>query len=248
MEQEFYVILFRAGSSGRFIGNLIWGSLFPNKYSLTVSEYNSSHNQSPWGTTVKINQNPRTAWFYGDRKFYDKIEFTSTPAMICVHSQLNFDDFFTKLPFSKIVFISLNNVDLREVYINCILKNGFENFNIDGVYKTDKVYVHNRYKKIYGINPIGNFDNDFIKNTAESYADIMLEHSYRRDNYFLNPSIPNEYSKNILVLNYSDIVFDKNKILNNISTFINKHIPDNVSNFYDTYLDGRKQLLEKYML
>ena len=248
MGQEFYVILFRAGSSGRFIGNLIWGSLFPNKYSLTVSEYNSGHNQTMWATTYKTSEFPIPPWFWHSKSFFRNIELVSDPAMITIHSQINLDDFFIKFPFSKVIFITVKETDLPEVYANCMLKNGFEQFTSKNASTAEIVYIHNKYREKYNTKPVlTNFDDDFMRETMKSYVDLLLKNS-EKDRYFINESIPQKYSSNVLKLPYSEITNDKNTTLTNISNFIGKPIPNNVSNFYDTYLNGRQQLLERYML
>ena len=75
----------------------------------------------------------------------------------------------------------------------------------------------------------------------------MLKNSHK-DRYFMDITIPQDYSSSILTLSYSEIMNNKNSTLTNISTFINKPTPNSVSNFYDMYLNGRKELLEKYIL
>ena len=248
MGQEFYVILFRAGSSGRFIGNLIWGSLFPNRYSLTVSEYNSSHNQTMWADTYRTLIQPTPVWFWQSKDFFNRIELLSNPAMIATHSQINLNDLFDKFPFSKVIFINIKETDLPEIYANCMLKNGFERFNNPGANLAELSVIHNKYKEKYNTKPVlNNFDDDFIRETIKSYVDLLLKNS-EKDRYFINESIPQKYSSNVLRLPYSEITNDKNTTLTNISNFIGKPIPNNVSNFYDTYLNGRQQLLERYML
>lgn len=246
MDKEFYAILFRAGSSGRFIGSLIWGSIYPNKYSFTTSNYNSTHNQTPWGTTYKF-KTEKTMSIWRNKNLFDNIELLSNPAMITAHAPVNFDDFFTKFPFGKIVLITMMESDLFEVYSNSLLKNGFENFNSTRMDYPDKIYIVNKYKEKFGVNPVDeNFSVDFKRELLTSYFNSILRAC--SDNYFVNVKIPEQYKSKILLLPYSEIVTDKDLTLKNISNFINRKIPTTVNTFYDEYLNGRNQLVETYMI
>ena len=129
-----------------------------------------------------------------------------------------------------------------------MLKNGFEQFTSKNASTAEIVYIHNKYREKYNTKPVlTNFDDDFMRETMKSYVDLLLKNS-EKDRYFINEHIPQKYSNSVLTLPYSEITNDKNTTLTNISNFIGKPIPNNVSNFYDTYLNGRQQLLEKYML
>jgi hypothetical protein len=245
MEKKFYAILFRAGSSGRFIGNLIWGSIYPNKYSFTTTDYNSTHTQTPWGSTFKF-KTDMSIRIWRDRNLFDKVEILSDPAMITAHLAVGFDYFFTKFPFGKIIMITLNENDLFEVSCNSLLKNGFENFQSERMDYPDKIYIVNKYKEKFGVNPVDNtFSEEFKKDILIPYFDSM--NGTRIDKSFMNVEVPEQYTSNVLLLPYSEIVNNKELTLGNISRFINRNIPNNVVKFYDKYIDGRNQLVEKYM-
>jgi hypothetical protein len=245
MEKEFYAILFRAGSSGRFIANLVWGSIYPNKYSFTTSDYNSTHVQTPWSTTFEF-KTERSIHIWRDKKLFDRIELLTYPAMITAHLEVKFDDFFTKFPFGKIIMITLNEDDFFEVNSNSLLKNGFENFTSQRMDYPDKIYIVNKYKEKFGVNPVGkNFSDEFKKEILMPYFDSV--NRYRVDKSFSNVEVPEQYQSKVLLLPYSEIVNDKKLTLDNISNFINRNIPSNVIQFYDEYIDGRNQLVEKYM-
>lgn len=245
MGQEFYAILFRAGSSGRFVGNLVWGSIYPNRYSFTTSDYNSTHTQTPWGTSFKFNTE-RLMYLWREKNIFDKIQLLSNKALITAHSTVNFDEFFTKFPFGKLILVTLTEDDLFEVYSNSLLKNGFENFKSSRMDYPDKIYILNKYKEKFGVNPIDdNFSDEFKKELLIPYFNSTFK--VGADNYFMNVVIPDEYKSKILLLPYNQLVNDKNLTLRNISAFINRNIPSNIIRFYDEYLNGRNQLVEKYM-
>ena len=244
MGQEFYAVLFRAGSSGRLIGNIIWGSLFPNKYSFTTSQYNSTHTQAPWGDTFKFNTEIYTH-IWRDINFFNKIEILSNPALLTSHTRPNFDNFFTKFPFGKLVVITLNQPDIFEVCCNSMLKNGFENFEFAN--NSEKIYIINQYKQKFGMPPTSNnFSEEFKKDILIPYYNTVIKENMEK--HFMNLTVPEQYASQILLLPYSMIVNDKESTLNNISNFINKNIPNNVVKFYETYLLGRNELVNKYMI
>lgn len=246
MEQEFYVILFRAGSSGRFIGNLVWGSIYPNKYSFTISNYNSTHNQTPWASTYKFTVE-HSMHLWRDKNLFEKIKLLSNPAMITAHSNFNFESFFSKFPYGKLIIITLTEDDKFEVNSNSLLKNGFENFKSPRMDYPDKIFIINRYKQKFKTEPTdGNFPDEFKKELLVPYFNSYSWTS--SDRYFINLSVPDEYQSKILLLPYSQILNDKQKTLENISSFIKRNIPKNISDFYDRYIEGRKQLVEKYMI
>ena len=74
MEQEFYTISFKSGSSGRLIANLIWGSIYPNKYSFSISAFNSTHEQTPWVSTVNSKTHKINANTWKNKDFKIKIQ------------------------------------------------------------------------------------------------------------------------------------------------------------------------------
>ena len=200
-----------------------------------------------WANTYRTLIQPTPVWFWQSKNFFDRIELLSNPAMIATHSQINLNDLFDKFPYSKVIFITIKETDLPEIYANCMLKNGFERFDSPGANLAELSFIYNKYKEKYNIVPTNNFSDDFIRDTTESYVNLMLKNSHK-DRYFMDITIPQDYSSSILTLSYSEIMNNKNSTLTNISTFINKPTPNSVSNFYDMYLNGRKELLEKYIL
>lgn len=249
MDKEFYAVVFRAGSSGRFIANIIWGSMFPNKYSFKVSTYNSAHEQSVWAGTTRIKAFSRIPlWFWSDKNFFNRVVLTSNPAMITCHSMGDFNNFFERFPFGKIVIITLQESDLPEVYANSILKNGVASFK---QHRNDPQtsYILNMYKKKYGNYPtVDDLDDDFLRELIPMYFKSVSGLAYAGDSYFMNVNIDSAFSSKVLSLPYSDIVNNKVLTLSKISDFIKKDIPKNVIDFYDEYLEGRQQLLSKYIL
>lgn len=247
MGQEFYAVLFRAGSSGRFVGNLVWGSIYPNRYSFTTSDYNSTHTQTPWGTTFEfIVDKSMSTW--GDKNFFKKIKLLSDCAMVTAHANVNFETFFDLFPIGKIILITLKETELKEVYINTILKNGFENLEKRDLRFPEISYIFNKYKEKFGMSPTDQvIDEDTKREICKLYSELLYNNKRNTEDYWLNPKIPENHASKVLLLPYSEIVNDKDTTLKNISNFIEKDIPKNISDFYDRYIEGRNQLVEKYM-
>ena len=68
--------------------------------------------------------------------------------------------------------------------------------------------------------------------------------NYNIENYYSEQYIPpKEYSDRFCFVNFYDIIFNKSKVLNQLSEITNRPITDFVSNQYDIYLEKQHELI-----
>lgn len=248
MDQESYIISFRAGSSGRLVGTIIWGSISENSYEYRLTTFNSTHIQTPWATSVNLEETKKQSInsIWRSNNIYSTMELVENPALITVHSEPNFKIIFSRFPKAKIVIISLTEKDILEVATNSLLKNGLENIqNNANTNNLEISFLKDQYKKHFG----KEFNGEHIP--IELRRQFFLDYSNRitreiRASYFINPIVPKEHLGNTLILSYHDIMHDMQYTLNEISKFINRDIKPELIDLYQKYLEGREKVIREY--
>jgi hypothetical protein len=60
-------------------------------------------------------------------------------------------------------------------------------------------------------------------------------------------SVPDNYSSNIVCLNFKDILVNKQLVLSTLSNITGKEISEHVHRNYDRYVDIQNQIYQKYV-
>ena len=238
-----YVVSFYAGTSGRLISNIIWSLICDTEYEYTLTEFNSTHNFSPFATSVDLS-NVSSDKLYSSPNIYDYFRFTQTPGLLCCHSYPEFGTLHKRYPDTKTIVISYTQNDVPEIVTNMMLKNGFESIN--KVENISTRFIKDSYKLLYGIDyadePFSVFEQKQIIKMYEKHLGSHINKSP-----FINPIVPTEFIPNVLILNYSDMCNDKDLVLSQASNFIGVPMKNNIVRLYDSYLEGRQRILNQYL-
>lgn len=115
-----YVVAFTQGSSGRFISNVLWRMINNLNEEVLFTEVNSAHVESPWEKSWEYSTN------YGDPNIpdvYVGLKFHNDIGLLATHTFPNYEEFKTNLLNIKLIIISINEPDLREIAYNVATKN-----------------------------------------------------------------------------------------------------------------------------
>lgn len=252
MDEEVYIISFQAGSSGRFLGNIVWGTLKDVVYTYHLSKFNSAHKQSPWGTSYSIDNLPSyidrlQRWRYPN--LYNYVTILEDPALIVVHMPPDFEKVYSRFPNAKIIVISYTIDDIPEIISNNLLKNGIEYFvdnTSDIPINPDVIFLKKRYKEKFKQDFAGQeIPIDVKKEFFLEYSNILGPKI--KSTFYTNPIVPDKYKDRVLILPFHEMMHDKNKVLDKISKITGRTIKDTMVSFYDDYLMGRADLIKNHM-
>ena len=248
MEKESYIVSFRAGSSGRFVANLLWGLIKPSNHNYNLSEYNSTHAFSPYAISFEVST-PTEFRPFNNPDIYKHLNFKNYPGVATVHVYPDFDTINAKFPDTKIVIISFERKDIPEISGNSLLKNGFEKLkSLDYKPGTDHCtsFIYNQYLLEFNQPYTGQeIPLDFKKELFKRY-----QHGFSIDTImsgFLSPTIPDIDIERTLIINYHDLCHLPDCTLEKLSQFTNSSINEQVIELYQQYLLGRESSIKKHM-
>lgn len=246
MMADQYIVSFKSGSSGRFIANLIWSLITDSKYEYILSDFNSTHNFSPYATSFDLSDVPPGDRLYSNPETYKYFNFTRNPGVITLHAYPDFQVIGERFPDAKIVIVSYSNADLPEITGNSLLKNGLENILRGGPSCNDSMFFSTVYE--------GAFNQPYTGQPipVDKMAEIFNKYQHRvsREFYnskFVNPEIPPDFTDKTLVINYSDLCRDQSGTVNKLCSFTRSTPKDSMVQLYDSYLQGRARLVGAYM-
>lgn len=245
--KDTYIVAFKAGSSGRLIANIIWGLLDNTNYECVLTDFNSTHNFTPYATSFDLSLMPDSMRMFSDPKIYSYFTFTSNPGIITVHPYPDFNAIRERFPNTKIIIISYNDNDIDEISGNSLLKNGFENLLSNNIrHNNETKFISLIYKKMFHEEYIGqSLDESSMREIFSRYYKIVFFEFY--NSQFINPIVPVDFVNKTLVLEYREICTDMQGVLNKISKFTNADIQNGVVQLYEDYLIGRHQLIDTHM-
>ena len=245
---EAYIVAFKAGSSGRFVANLLWGFVQSNNYEYNLSEFNSTHDFSPYALSFYISGLTDSRPF-NNSEIYKHLNFNSYPGVATLHAYPDFDIIKSRLPNTKIVIVSFTKRDIPEIAGNSLLKNGFEKLKLTN-YKSIEdhctSFIQNQYfsefKESYNGQEIPlEFKKELFKQYQTWFnVDVIMSE-------FFSPVVPDEFVDQTLIIDYHELCHDHESVLQKLSDFTNKKINDRVVNLYQKYLLGRETLITKHM-
>ena len=250
--EESYIIAFRAGSSGRFIANVLYGLLqgsVPDSMKLIPTAFNSAHDSNSFTRTFDMTVDLATR--PGSRDdVYECFTSVKNPGVIPLHTPPKFDIIRKKFPKTKIIIISFTDNELVEILSNSFVKNGIENLSRNSFKPNngEALMLCLTFLKMFGKEY-----NELTSNIAEmeqvfNQVKISMIKNDLFLKYYKNPIVPEDYVDKTLILSYYDICHNKNKIIEQLLNFSNrKFIDQKILDFYDSYLTGRENLIKTHM-
>ena len=241
-----YIVAFKAGSSGRLVANLIWGLITESVHEYHLTDFNSTHNFTPYATSFDISEVPVNNRIYSSPETYKYFKFTNNPGIITLHAYPDFDVIRQRFPTTKIVIVSYSNENLSEITGNSLIKNGIEALLRGSTPCNDTMFFSSTYKSIFG----EDFNGQEIplnerRSIFNKYQDRVSHEFY--NSKFVNPVIPDDFLDKTLILSYDDLCNDKCETLNKLYKLTNSSPKSNITELYEGYLQGRNRLIESCM-
>ena len=235
---ETFLINWLGGTCGAFISMLTYNILFPNcKIKISPSKYGNAHTNQQiitllyrFNNETFINDNYTHPYEIVDPKF------PNSPLVLFDHAIPKLNIFFNKFPVGKIIVIRFDKRMVPLLHGNLFFKNTLELELTDNGH-WNRLKKQNDYLSEYDL------PHDIPPETIE-YMLKEFSKNYNIENYYSEQYIPPiEYSDRFCFVNFYDIIFNKSKVLNQLSEITNRPITDFVSNQYDIYLEKQHELI-----
>lgn len=254
MIKESYIVAFRAGSSGRFISNILYGMLTGSEgLNFKLSQYNSTHLDNKHGGTFKIIDHslttPSFSSNFSNENFYQNFIINEDPGIVHTHVPPKYSIIKNRYPDTKIIIISFTENEEVEIIYNSFLKNGLEDLENNNFKPTnpDSRLFCKLYFKLFD-----EYYNGQRLSIGQKQQILTEVENYMKEDptlsYYRNPVIAEDYIDKTLVIYYDDIVHNSDKIIGQLQKFSGKTEVDiTIKQYYNAYLDGRKKLIEQNM-
>jgi hypothetical protein len=201
-----------------------------------------------------VNTNlPDPTW---DKNCYELIDFDSGETdtnpnnirLFYSHVYPDFKTIFTRFSDAKVVVVSMNAIDYMEVAGNYLFKNGIENTcHIHVIPHRLKVLFKILYNKECEDSHI--FTKNEIFDITNLYQKNMLHMPYATD--YTETRIPEEFSKYVLLLKYSDIYRTDSTgnfiVYELLKQFTNCIGNDAIEENYRNYVLGRDKFINTHL-
>lgn len=236
---ETCIVSFVAGTSGRFISNIIYQLLIDSTDKLTWSDEGSAHSNNMFMSSWNLQNCVVTTdenLLFNTNDFYENFMFDST-GVAYSHLFPNFDLLRRRLPDTKIVIISFSLDDKIEISFNNAIKN--------------LSFGENQFTKIFK-NKFGLDANDNLDLFIDFTIDQMVKTSVKfKNSKFTDPIIPEDFKDKTLIIQYQDLykITDTGsyKAFDQIKHFLNNEGNDVIFENYKAYVDKRNALVNNYI-
>ena len=254
-----YVVGFAAGTSGRFIANLVWMMIQDVPLNLTFTPENSAHDHNPWCTTWKyIDDTHRKPDVYQIWQF-------SVPdkGLLITHTYPDFNVINERIPNLRSIIITFSKNDLLEISTNMIHKNLMPNYRDLLTYNDKDVFFQKVSKKEYNMHYLTYikmykkpmkltpefFNNrEFIDTIIYSRYDTLLGNYNYHAFFEANTTLMDD---TILVIKFTDIFKQENDsfvALTQLRQFLNINVSEEttqaVNSAYTKYVNNRTEFLK----
>lgn len=233
---ETFLVNWLGGTSGAFITMLIYNILFPsNEIEISPSNNGAAHtNQNIIPNTLyRFNNNFDGNYEHPYRYIDPKI--SKNPLILYDHVEPEFKEYFDKFPLGKTIVIRFNEKMVPLLHGNFFFKN---TINLSAGNETWQRLIRENEVLCEYDSPRDLPDeviNQLLKKMSNNYT---IEHYYS-EQYIP----PEEYNDRIYFIDFYDIIFNKTKVLTQLSNITNRPINDFVNNQYDIYLEKQKELM-----
>jgi hypothetical protein len=278
ISQAPYIIAFTQGSSGRFAKYLLYNLLTDASVELDpcpITNSTHSNDKEVYTGYRHIREdseliaggvnNPNIFKIF---KFDDPLEDPDAPKILCGHVFPDFKLIKDRFgPDAKIIIITINPHDIKEVVVNDKVKNYYDILTGNSRHLHNPNVVHEllkRYERFLGKKYPGTYVKSDIIQIAKSVATENLGHfvnrllgnptkdtdcDYRIGQYLILPKDIDYPADQILFLPYSEIANytdDGYVWLNKLEEFTGKKANAVTIESYQKYIDGRWKLLKEY--
>jgi len=161
------------------------------------------------------------------------------PLILYDHEEPNLKEFFDKFPIGKIITIRFNKKMVPLLHGNLFFK------NIVHLNEDSEAWIRFRKENSYlsDYNLPKDAPNDIIRKLVKGITKRYLIENYYSDQYIP----PEEYSDRIYSIDFYDIIYNKSKVLSQLSEITNRPITDFVNAQYDIYLEKQHELISTNM-
>jgi hypothetical protein len=255
--KERVIIMAEGGCCGHFICTLLQTFHDPDM-SLEVPDYGGMDHVAKIGSlTYKFFQEEKNYNIYPERKeamdlimnAFNNPEITYKPyqhnyekefhEIHVIHYlwQENINKFLS-LPNTKIIFVSYNQSDYRRIAVNKTIKKMSMNTASKASYSNLLIWAGFED----AVNELNSLDN--ISDASESLVKSLI---LTWEKYIALRSVHNSPNpdKNLIILNFNDLYFDKDCIMKSLSEFTGLPINDSTKLLYNSYLANQPNI-EKY--
>jgi len=250
MNDDKYIISFVAGSSGRFLANILWNIINDADSQIEFTKYNSAHYKHPWTNNwnKEINYGGGS-WYVNGPNAFKNFNFVgdSPIGLVTTHSYPDWETIREKFPTIKTIIIKYEQEDVPELIGNIMYKNGFDLIFEDAERKSITYQeILQIYKDIY------NKDYDGHEFTLEHFEPIfnkMVEImgpkflSWAR---FMTTPVPEDFTDKTIVISYKEL-FNVDEMLERLRIFTGHTITSATKESYNLYVNNRNKLVKEKM-
>ena len=242
-----YIVSFVAGTSGRFLANILWNMINHSTTETKYTMFNSAHYEKPWTENwdVKLNE-PSIEWSVNGPTAYNIFNFTSNIGIMTSHTYPDWDVIRERFPKTKIILVTYDEDDIPEIVGNLMYKNGFDLFFADknrksmtfnSICEIYKELFNEEFKEqdltLYKLEQIFNKMLDFWKPKMLSWVK------------FMDSPVPTDLVDRTLIIPYKDIY--NSSTLDALIDLTGHPINDKIKKSYDVYVENRDKLIKEKM-
>lgn len=240
-DTETYLINWLAGGCGAFITMLVYNIVYPNmEIKISPSKYGHAHtNQQVIPNTLYIyNENFVQDDYSHSYKTVDPIS-PIKPLILYDHVVPDLDILFDRYTKAKNIVIRVSDKMIPLLHGNVFYKT-----TMDFDYTLRKNTYWEQLKRNYTF--LKDYDTPYnappevIEKIIRNISDGYVVEEYYSDRYIP----PKEYSDRMYFIDFYDIIFNKTKVLNQLSEITNRPISEFVNEQYDIYLKTQLDLLD----
>lgn len=236
---ETFLINWWGGTCGAFITMLMYNILFPNEQiEIAPSDNGNAHtNQSVIRKLYRVNKNIISNNMRHPYKIVGPL-FLGKPLILFDHEEPDLDVFFDKFPLGKIIVIRFNNKMVPLMHGNFFFKTIMEYALNEDNDAWKRFYKENDI--LIGYNSPKDIPSEIIKQLINQMTESYNIKHYYSEQY----TPPEQYKDRIYFIDFYDIIFNKSKVLTQLSDITNRPITDFVNDQYDIYSAKQKELMD----
>lgn len=240
-----YIVAYEGGSSGRFIGYMLWALLSNSTEDFQITEENSAHFYD-FALGVDFNDvSSNASNVYEEITFRDDVSFK----ILRTHTFPKIDIISKKFPNTKIIVISFTEKDAMEVMGNTVYKNWLSETSLND--PKSKPTLEKNIRRVFKRNILKeNLTLDQIRMIIEDlvYWDVLQTTHLEYISPFLNPTISHP---NILIIPYHELYLKNDDgeyvVLKKLEDLTNTKANIITQKNYEKYVKGRDIFIAKKM-
>jgi len=237
MMTKLYIVNYLGGACGAFLTSII-GDFLYGVTPKTISSFGNSHNN----LDLKKFNYSSSNYVMNQDKIYNCIDVIdpTKDVLTCDHIPVDWPDFFQKYPNGTNIILTITLADVPRLWGNFFYKARAEYYDPNNSQWWDE--WKNRHQPLFSE----------IDDPRDMPLDIA-EKFLRNDTYLISPFydnnavIPTEYADKVFHIKMTDIIHNRDLVLDQISHITKKEIPQGVIENYDKYLEAQEHLVRTKM-